>query len=105
MSYLLRLALKVVCVYSMVCFVAMVTGVSLHLHFLSHEHPEEHDSEHCSVCQQLLIVPGKFIVESETSLFDSILQRDIVEFQSQSDVIAFHFDPFGPRPPPQLRVS
>ena len=102
---MLRLALKAVSVYSMVCFVAMVTGVSLHLHFLSHEHPEEHDAEHCSVCQRLLIVRGKFVAESETSLPDFILQKGNVEFHSQSYVIAFHFEPFGPRPPPQLRVS
>ena len=93
---------KAVLICITVCFVAMVTGVSLQLHLLGHEHPEEHDSEHCSVCQQLLITPGKFIMEPVSNLPDTGFHAYNVEFQSQSYVIAFHFEPFDPRPPPAV---
>ena len=78
----------------------MVTGVSLQLHLLSYEHSREHDFDDCSICRQLLIAPGKFTTEPESNLPDFKLQKDNVEFQSQSYVIVFHFEPFGPRPPP-----
>ncbi len=78
----------------------MVSELSPHLHLLSHEHPEEHDSEHCSVCQQLLIAPGKFITEPESGLPDSNLLHDDTEFYFQSYIIALHSQPFNPRPPP-----
>jgi len=104
-SYVLHLARKAVLGFVVVCFVARVTGVSLHLHILSHEHPEEHDAEHCPICQQLLIAPGKFMTEPELSLADLNRQKGTVEYPSQSCVITFRFEPFGPRPPPQIPVS
>ena len=104
-SYVLRLARKAALGFVMACFVARVAGVSLHLHILSHEHPEEHDAKHCPICQQLLIMPGKFITEPELSLPDSNRQKGTVEYPSQSCVITFRFEPFGPRPPPQIPVS
>jgi hypothetical protein len=78
----------------------MVTGVSLHLHLLSYEHPEEHDTEHCPLCQQLLFKPGKFITEPESGVPDDGPLIDDVEFYSQPYVTAFHFESFSPRPPP-----
>jgi hypothetical protein len=83
----------------------MATGLSLQLHLLSEEHPEKHDSEHCSLCQQLLIAFGKFMAEPPSILPEFNPQENNVEFQSQSCIITFHFEPFGPRPPPQLLIS
>jgi hypothetical protein len=99
-KYLLRSARKVVYVVTTFCFVAMVTELSLHLHLLNHEHPEEHDSDHCSVCQQLLITHGKFITEPEPGLPDSNLLHDSTEFHFQSYIISLHSQPFNPRSPP-----
>lgn len=100
-----RFARRAVLTIAIACFVAMVTGITLHLHLLSHQHPGEHDAEHCSICQQLLIAPGKFITEPELVLLDYNLQKDTIEFQSQSYVIALQHEPFGPRPPPRLFMS
>jgi len=86
-------------------FVAMFTGLLLHLHLLSQDHPEKHDSEHCSICQQLLIKPGKFITEFESDLPGINLLESQLTFSSQSYAQTFHFDPFHPRPPPQLFIS
>jgi hypothetical protein len=69
------------------------------------EHDHGHDTEHCSVCHQLLIAPGKFTTGSEPDLPDSNLREDDIEFHSQFFVIAFHFESFSPRPPPQRLVS
>ena len=89
----------------MIFFVAMVTGLSLYLHLLSYDHPEKHDSEHCPICQQLLIKPGKFITEPESHLPDINLLEGQLTFYSQSYTKVFHYDPFRPRPPPQLFLS
>lgn len=88
-----------------VSFVAMVTGVSLHLHLLGHDHQDKHDLDNCSVCQQLLVTPGKFITEPESSLPDYNPQKDNIQLQTQPYVIAFHFEPFRPRPPPLFLKS
>ena len=104
-KHLSRLTRKVGFVLTAIFFVALVTGLSLYLHLLSHEHPEEHDSEHCPICQQLLIKPGKFITVPESDLSDFTLLEGQLTFYSQSYTKAFHFDPFRPRPPPQLPVS
>lgn len=88
-----------------ICFMSMVTGVSMQLHLLIIEHPQKHDAEHCSVCQQLLLAPGKFMAEPPSILPEFNPQEDTVEFQSQSCTIAFHFEPFRPRPPPLLFES
>jgi len=101
-KHLSRLAQKVGWVLTTIFFVAMVTGLSLHLHLLSHHHPEEHDSEHCSICQQLLIKPGKFITEPESHLPDFNRLEGQLTFYSQSYTKTFRFDPFRPRPPPLL---
>jgi len=96
-----RLARKAVLITAIACFSAMVMGITLYLHMLSRPHPEEHDSEHCSVCQQLLLAPGKFIAEPELALLDHSPRNDTVEFQSQSCVVPSHLGSSDPRGPPQ----
>jgi hypothetical protein len=100
-----RLARKVGFVLTTIFFVALVTGFSLYLHLLSHEHPEEHDAEHCSICQQLLIKPGKYITGPESHLPDFNRLIGQLTFYSQSYTKDFHFDSFRPRPPPRLFQS
>lgn len=100
-----HMARKAVFLSATVCFVAMVTALPLQLHLSDHEHGREHDSDHCSVCRQLLVAPGKFISEPELSLPESNLQEDKIEFQSQSYVTALHCKPFDPRPPPNRSSS
>jgi len=83
-----------------VSFVAMVTGVSLQLHLLSQDHSGAHDFDHCSICQQLLTAPGKFIREPESRLPETDLFENDAVFPLHVHVIAFHHNPFGPRSPP-----
>jgi len=100
-----RLARKAVLITSIACFAAMVMGITLYLHLLSRQHPEEHDAAHCSICQQLLIAPGKFITEPELIILDHSPRTDTVEFQSQSCIIPFHPGSSDPRAPPQHLTS
>jgi hypothetical protein len=100
-----RLARQVGFILMTIFFAALVTGLSLYLHLLSHEHPEDHDAEHCPICQQLLIKPGKFIIEPESHLPDFTRFEGQLTFDSQSYTQAFHFDSFRPRPPPRLFLS
>lgn len=50
------------------CFLAMTSGLVLLLHLhLAHDHgdPLRHDSEHCSLCQQLLVAMKDFTARIE----------------------------------------
>ena len=78
----------------------MSTGLTLTLHLLELKHQQNHDSNHCSICQQLLITPSKCALEPELRLPDTDLLKDNIEFLPQLYVTAFHHKPFNPRPPP-----
>ena len=95
-----RLDRKAVLICMTTCFVAMVTGVSLQLHLLSHEHSQEHDFDDCSICRQLLITHGKFVPVLQLRLPDIIQNSDSFEIVPELYVTAFHCKPFNARPPP-----
>jgi hypothetical protein len=59
---------KTVLIITTVCFVAMVAGLTLKLHLLSHKHPEKHDSSRCSICQMLLSNIGKTSITTEPKI-------------------------------------
>ncbi len=91
---------KVVLIFITGCFVAMVTGVSLQLHLLSHKHAEEHDFDDCSICRQLLVTHGKFTPVPQLCLPGIDQHKDSVEFVPEFYITAFHYNPFNARPPP-----
>lgn len=95
-----RLYRKTVLICITICFVAMVTGLSLQLHLLSESHPEKHDSERCSLCQQLLLVTGKFVLEPELALETSGRIECHIKLNPNICVKQFHHQQFNPRPPP-----
>jgi len=98
---LARLARKCVLMpLSIVCFAAMTTGVTLQLHLLSNAHPDGHDSEHCSVCQQLLLALGKIVLEPEVTVEMGSQIECYVNFHSAICIKQFHHQQFDPRPPP-----
>jgi hypothetical protein len=72
----------------------------LQLHLLSDEHLEKHDSKHCSVCQQLLIAPGKFILEPERAFETAGQFERYVNTHSTICIKQFHHQQLNPRPPP-----
>jgi len=78
----------------------MVTGISLQLHLMSHEHSQEHDFDNCSICRQLLITHGKFAPEPQLCLPDTGRNNDSFEFVPEFHITAFHHKPFNARPPP-----
>jgi len=91
---------QVVLIFITICFVALVTGASLQLHLLSEVHPEKHDSEHCSLCQQLLLAPGKFILEPELAVETGSQIECYIKSHSTIYIKQFHYQQFDPRPPP-----
>ncbi|MBN2592056.1 MAG: hypothetical protein JXA81_01010 [Sedimentisphaerales bacterium] len=97
MSHLDRKA-AIIC--TTICFAGVTTGVILQLHLLSNENPEQHDSKHCSVCQQLLIAPGKFVLEPELALETGGQIERYVNTHSTICVKQFHHQQLNPRPPP-----
>lgn len=97
---MIRLDRKAVLICMTICFVAMVTGLSLQLHLLSDEHSREHDFDDCSIYRQLLITHGKFAAEPQTSLPDKVRNNDGFDFMPEFYVTSFHCKPFNARPPP-----
>jgi len=91
---------KAVLICMTICFVAMVTGVSLQLHLLSHEHSRGHDFDDCSICRQLLITHGKFVPEPELTLEISSQIECCIDFHSAICIKQIHYQQFNPRPPP-----
>jgi len=95
-----RLDRKVAIIYTTICFAAVTTGIMLQLHLLSDEHSEKHDSKHCSVCQQLLIAPGKFVLEPELALETGGQIERYVNTNSTICIKQFQHEQLNPRPPP-----
>jgi hypothetical protein len=83
-----------------ICFVTMVTGISLQLHLLSEAHSEKHDTEHCSLCQQLLFSPDKYFLESELTFEISSKIQYCIDFHNNIYIKQSHHQQFNPRPPP-----
>jgi hypothetical protein len=95
-----RLSRKAVLICITVCFVAMTTGFVLQLHLLGNAYPQKHDSERCSVCQQLLVMPGKFVLEPELTIEMAGQVEHYVNFHPIVCIKQFHHQQFDPRPPP-----
>jgi len=47
------------------CFVAMVTGLTLELHLLNHKHSDNHIPSRCRICHQLLSTIDKINITTE----------------------------------------
>jgi hypothetical protein len=68
---------------------------------MSHEHSREHDFDRCSICQQLLVTPGKYTPVPQLRLPDiDRHKKDSVEFVPEFYITAFQSKPFDARPPP-----
>jgi len=96
------MARKSVLILIAICFVSMVTGLSLQLHLSGDAHSHEHDFNRCLICQQLLLTPGKFAPEPQLSLPDIDPHRDSFEFVPEFCITAFHCKPFNARSPPSF---
>ena len=98
---MIRSVRKFITILATVCFISMATGVTLQLHLLGREHSQEHNSEQCSICQQLM-ASGRYIAEQE-SQFDEIAQlKYFFDTYSRSFITVFNLKSFKPRPPPQI---
>jgi len=93
-------ARKNILILATVGFTAMVTGLSLHVHLLAHDHGKTHDSAKCSVCITLHAAAGKFTAERQLDI------AGLSRFQGDTDLppdvhmSAFSRQPFAPRAPP-----
>jgi membrane-anchored glycerophosphoryl diester phosphodiesterase (GDPDase) len=91
---------KVVLVVGMLCFLSTVTGVTLQLHLLSHEHNKQHDHEDCDICKNFFAVNQKFILNSYTTMvFFEHFARN-TQYSKPTIPGLFRLEAFNPRPPP-----
>lgn len=92
---------KSVLVLTIISFLAMTTGLISTLHLSSQKNHQEHDSDHCSICQQLLTMPKGFPSQPEPKIGDT----DRFEYYAVPHYVTFvkrlYLQPFNPRPPPE----
>lgn len=95
-----RVARTALLVIGTACFISATTGVTLQLHFLSCEHPEEHDHENCPICTSLLIHSNKFIQYPDIQIeyFDFLESNPFYPAFTRHSVN--YLKAFNPRPPP-----
>lgn len=105
MCNLIQITRKAALIIMTISFVALVTGLTLKLHLLSHIHTDNHTSSQCTICQQLLTTQNKFTLEPQFNLPDTGSFQDEIEFPLLSPIITFRHEPFGPRPPPRCPTS
>jgi len=48
-----------------ICFLAMVSGVIVHVHLAHVDKPAEHDGAHCALCQQLTFAKKEYTADLE----------------------------------------
>ena len=97
---LVSVARKVILVIGTICFISMVTGVTLQLHLKICKHAEKHDYESCKICTSLLVESPKFLRSLETQVVctEYIISDPIHPFYSILQPI--QLKAFDPRPPP-----
>lgn len=75
-----------------VSLVATTTGLLLAIHLLTVDHCADHNSDHCAICQQLLVV------SKETLLVPSVaIVRDCPIFRAAAPVITEHVEACYPQ--------
>ncbi len=82
------------------CFVAMASGWVLYLHLAHDEDPAEHDTTHCSLCQQLLVSKKSFTVDSEPTCVELDPAGHIAAVSSTTPIYHAYPNLCNPRAPP-----
>jgi len=100
-SNLNRSIRKTILIITTVCFVAMVTGLTLKLHLLSHKHPEKHDSSLCPICQTLLGNTDKISIAIELEIEETNRTAYSSGFIFQTAPSFCNITILGPRSPPR----
>jgi hypothetical protein len=90
-------------IISCVALVAMTTGLLLTLHLGDHDHQEKHDSHHCSVCQQLLVLAKQFMVEPTAAIPNAAQARRISAPLTAIRPLSHLPEATRPRGPPSAR--
>ena len=92
-------ALKNLLIISLLSFGFSASGLMMLLHVFSIEHHEKHDSEHCTICKQLLLAPEKFCIESNPENH-SEYSFNYIEFHIEQYISIFNPLSKFPRAPP-----
>jgi hypothetical protein len=97
---LLRAARKAVLVVGMLCFLSTVTGITLQLHLLCHEHNDLHANDDCDICKNFFAANQKFVLGSYTitAFFEHFARN--TQYSKPTIPGLFRLEAFNPRPPP-----
>ncbi len=83
------------------CFVSVATGIADGLHHLCQDHHEEHNSEHCLVCEQLATVNRNCLYQQDYYIINNFPVIEIIGSLYESiDLNNSYIELFSPRPPP-----
>jgi hypothetical protein len=83
-----------------VALTAMTSGLLLAIHLADAEHHEDHDSHHCRLCQQLLLVAKEFLAISAAPIVSA---TQVLRVERPAPVRIHHGRPLEvpqPRGPP-----
>jgi hypothetical protein len=91
---------KVILLTALFFFAMFATQATLFAHLLCAEHSNNHDSQKCQFCQQLLVVTKNQIAEKQTTISQALLCEGslIIYVEIIPATSTFHI--LGPRAPP-----
>jgi hypothetical protein len=64
---------KILLVFASVCFVLSATNIILVLHLAEHHKDENHDPEHCPICQQAVVNAVKAVLPDPPAVKEPLL--------------------------------
>jgi hypothetical protein len=97
---LLGAARKVILVIGLLCFFSAITGITLQIHLLCHEHNDQHDHNNCDFCKLFFASNHRFFHDSYTVItsFEHFILN--IQYSSSTAPGLFFLKVFNPRPPP-----
>ena len=93
-------ARRIVLALATTCFVATASGGALCLHLGHDEDVAEHDSDHCSICQHLLLSKKHFTIDPEPAGIGLERVGRIPAVRQETPILTVSLSRIAPRAPP-----
>ena len=93
---------KVILTAAIFSLALLTTQAVAFVHLVYEEEPSEHDSDNCSVCQQLFTLANNLIVEEPAEILQSSYCQWGPDFKTNPIPVVFTFQTSEPRAPPVI---
>ncbi len=99
-----RIARNIVWLSGLTAFLLVVSGTAMFIHLSgcdNHcEHEEGHDKEHCSLCQQMLVVVKQVFEIPAFEFINSVEPQEFIFSYNKFSPISVYLEVFHSRAPP-----